>query len=93
MTDSAATVAIGEVSAFVAENMERYGSYWRKSAREPGAEHELARSALARLQKLQLVAWIGESVRPLPALARFSVGETEIKRPHSRAQPSLFDAA
>ena len=93
LTDNAATVTIGEVSVFVAGAMERYGSYWRKSAREPGAEHELARGALARLQKLQLVAWTGEFVRPLPALARFSVGESEVKRPLSRAQPSLFDAA
>ena len=27
---------------FIARAKDRYGRYWRKSAREPGAEHELA---------------------------------------------------
>ena len=81
------------VTAFVAQAKERYSTYWRKSAREPGAEHELADNALERLQKLQLVARIGDTVQPLPALARFAVGETQIKRPPGKAQTSLFDAA
>lgn len=88
-----AAVSANAIIAFVAEAKERYGTYWRKSAREPGAEHELTRLALERLHKLQLVACEGDAVHPLPALARFAIGETEIKRPsnsHS-AQPSLFD--
>src|SRR6202030_3826427 len=31
-----------DIAAFVGSIKERYGSYWRKSAREPGAERELA---------------------------------------------------
>ena len=86
-----ALVATSQVTAFVAEAKERYSTYWRKSAREAGAEHELAHNALERLQKLQLVVCDGDAVQPLPALARFAVGETEIKRPSRKAQTSLFD--
>jgi len=87
-----ASIALNEITAFVCEAKERYSTYWRKSAREPGAEHELANNALERLQKLKLVACDGDAIQPLPALARFAVGETEIKRPSSKAQPTLFDA-
>lgn len=90
--DADASIALNEITAFVAEAKKRYSTYWRKSAREPGAEHELASNALERLQKLQLVACDGDAVQPLPALARFAVGETEIKRSSSKAQTSLFDA-
>ena len=90
--DADASIALNEITAFVAEAKERYSTYWRKSAREPGAEHELASNALERLQKLQLVACDGDAVQPLPALARFAVGETEIKRSSSKSQTSLFDA-
>ena len=86
-------ISADEVTVFVAQAKERYSTYWRKSAREPGAEHELAANALERLQKLQLVACIGDTVQPLPALARFAVGEAQIKRPSGKAQTSLFDAA
>lgn len=84
-----------EIVAFVATAKERFGRYWRKSAREPGAEHELARSALERLQKLRLVARDGPAVRPRPALARFALGESEIRPPASPPPPvqqNLFDS-
>ncbi len=89
---SMTSMTLHEITAFVAEAKKRYGTYWRKSAREPGAEHELAGNALERLQKLQLVACAGDAIRPLPALARFAIGETEIKRPSSKTQTALFDA-
>lgn len=88
----AVAIATSEIIAFVAEARKRYGTYWRKSAREAGAEHELAYTALERLQKLQLVARSGDTVRPLPALARFAVGETAIKRPATKVQTLLFDS-
>jgi uncharacterized protein (TIGR02678 family) len=77
--------------AFVAEARTRYGSYWRKSAREPGAEAELIQVALERLQKLQLVTRVDDQIRALPALARFALGEAEIRQPARRAQPPLFE--
>jgi uncharacterized protein (TIGR02678 family) len=67
-----------DVAEFVVSTRERYGRYWRKSAREPGAERELARSAIDRLQKLRLIAVSGEEILPLPALARFAAGTAEI---------------
>ena len=80
------------VAAFVAGVRERYGRYWRKSARETGSEHELAAIALERLHKLQLILRMEDTARALPALSRFSVGEAEIRRPAAPpATPSLFD--
>lgn len=80
-----------DVSAFLAEARTRYGHYWRKSAREAGAEKELARVALERLQKLQLIALDDGLVRPLPALARFALGDASIQPPTKPTTPSLFD--
>ena len=66
-------------STSCAEVKARYGRYWRKSAREAGAEHELAATAIERLEKLQLIARSADTIRPLPAIARFSVGDAEVR--------------
>ncbi len=81
-----------KIVAFVAGARRKYSTYWRKSARVPGAEQELARSALVRLQKLGLVQHSADTdtVLPLPALARFAVGEAVTKRAVSKAQSALF---
>jgi uncharacterized protein (TIGR02678 family) len=84
---------VDEIEAFLADARSRYGSYWRKSAREPGSEHELARIALERLEKLRLVARHDGRVVPLPALCRFSIAEADIRAPVAPTQSSLFDAA
>lgn len=68
-----------DIVDFLREARTRYGRYWRKSAREAGAEHELAATALERLEKLHLIARSADMVRPLPAIARFSVGEAEVR--------------
>lgn len=81
-----------EVAVFVASVRERYGRYWRKSAREPGSEHELAATALERLHKLQLIKRTDATAQAQPALARFALGEADIRRPKPQAAaPSLFD--
>lgn len=67
------------VAAFLRGATEQYGRYWRKSAREPGAETELAEIALDRLERLQLIARTRREVRPLPALARFALGDPEVR--------------
>jgi uncharacterized protein (TIGR02678 family) len=72
---SAIRTAESDIAAFVGSIKERYGCYWRKSAREPGAERELARDALERLEKLRLIVLSGQGIQPLPALARFAVGK------------------
>lgn len=84
-----ALTTLGEISAFLAEAKQSYGTYWRKSARLPGAENELASIALDRLHKLQLITYVNATVQPLPALARFAIGQTDIKRAPAKAQFSL----
>jgi uncharacterized protein (TIGR02678 family) len=83
--------SLEDVAAFLAVARDRYGRYWRKSAREAGAERELAGIALAQLQKLQLIAQDANHVRPLPALARFALGEADIHAPAAANTPSLFE--
>jgi uncharacterized protein (TIGR02678 family) len=71
----------------------QYGRYWRKSAREPGAERELAAIAIERLERLHLVVRQDGGLHPRPALARFSLGEAEIRErspPPATALGSLF---
>lgn len=64
-----------EIVDFVRGAAARYGRYWRKSAREPGAETELARAALAQLAALRLVREIDGCVEARPALLRFAFGD------------------
>jgi uncharacterized protein (TIGR02678 family) len=68
-----------DIAAFLREARDRYGRYWRKSAREPNAERELAAIAIDRLEKLHLIERSGGAVRPLPALARFALGEVDVR--------------
>ena len=83
-----------EVAAFLAQARSSYGSYWRKSAREAGAEQELARIALGRLQQLQLIAWSADgSIQPQAALARFTLAQADVRRSPKTDQSSLFDTA
>jgi uncharacterized protein (TIGR02678 family) len=83
-TDGTATpkclgaVSEQDIAGYLREAKERYGRYWRKSAREPGAESELTAIAIERLEKLQLVERDG-GVRPRPALARFALGEADVQ--------------
>jgi uncharacterized protein (TIGR02678 family) len=83
-----------DVVDYLRSARDRFGRYWRKSAREPGSEHELAEIALGRLEMLSLIARHDGSVTPRPALARFALGEAEIRQPATRspATRSLFEA-
>lgn len=78
-----------DVVDFLRDAKNRYGRYWRKSAREPGAERELAGIAIERLEKLQLIVRDAGMVRPLPALARFALGQAEVRPAHeARGAPA-----
>lgn len=83
-------IAEEEIAAFLREAVDRYGRYWRKSARAPGAERELAQIVLERLQRLALIAREAAGVRPLPAIARFSLGETEVRGAGTSSQATLL---
>lgn len=63
---------VGEIAAFIAGVRERYGRFWRKSAREAGGEHELAAIAIARLEALNLLRREAGLVVARPALARYA---------------------
>ena len=77
------------IAAFVRGATERYGRFWRKSAREPGAERELAQTALERLQKLDLIQRDADRIHPLPAIARFALGDADVQPAPARSrQPS-----
>jgi len=81
LRDTGATLRVtrSEIAAFLGGAVERYGRYWRKSARAAGAEHELADIALTRLQQLALILSEGDAVQPLPAIARFHLGEAQVQ--------------
>ncbi len=66
-----AGLALDEVAAHLARVRETQGRYWRKSAREPGGERELARLALQRLAQLGLARLQGDAATALPAVARY----------------------
>jgi uncharacterized protein (TIGR02678 family) len=68
-----------DIADFLNAAKERFGRYWRKSAREAGSERELTVIAIERLAKLQLIERVPDGVRPRPALARFSLGEADIQ--------------
>jgi uncharacterized protein (TIGR02678 family) len=70
-----------DIVSFLREAKTKYGRYWRKSARESGAEQELTEIAIERLAKLDLIQRDGDRVHPLPALARFALGDAEIREP------------
>ena len=89
-----AVLSDAAVAAFLRGAVDQYGRYWRKSAREPGAEVELAETALDKLHRLQLIARAHGEVRPLPAIARFAIGTAEIQTPAARKatiKKCLFD--
>jgi len=91
--EPAAPVRMADLVEFLREAKVRFGRYWRKSARVAGAEAELADTAVRRLGKLHLVERDGDALVPLPALARFSLGEAEVLSPREveRAAAQLFD--
>lgn len=80
--------SLPEIAAFVREAADRYGRFWRKSARELGAEDALAEQAVARLERLKLVRLVAGSVEVRPALLRYGVGEPLLKP--GAAQGSLL---
>jgi hypothetical protein len=73
-------VAEAALATLLREAAERFARYWRKQAREPGAERELTRVATDRLEALKLVSRADGTVRPRQALARFKVAPPELRQ-------------
>jgi uncharacterized protein (TIGR02678 family) len=68
-----------DIVDYLRESKHRYGKYWRKSAREPGAERELAEIAIERLEKLHLIVRETDTLDPRPAIARFALGDAVVR--------------
>jgi uncharacterized protein (TIGR02678 family) len=68
-----------ELRAFVRQVAAEHATYWRKGVTEPGAETELAGTALEKLSALRLVEVDGSVVRGRPAIARFALDEPTIR--------------
>lgn len=90
---SADRYSLSLIAAHLGEVRDTFGKYWRRSAREAGSEGELAETAVTRLQMLRLVRRDGDWVIPLPALARFALGDTDLKRFGKGRSPAqdIFD--
>ena len=89
-----------DLVAFCADMRKRYGSYWRKDAREPGAESWLCKRTLERLQALKLLTKTEEGFLPRAAIARYRISaephtpdiqQKEAPPPPPPRQPDLFD--
>ncbi|TLG10915.1 TIGR02678 family protein [Nocardia cyriacigeorgica] len=78
-------VAVTELHAKVRELAEKFTSqrFWRAAAALPGAEMDLVAAALTTLTALRLVRYApGQDwVTPLPAIARYRLGEPTITEP------------
>lgn len=96
--ESARPVSKLEIAACLRQAADRFGRYWKKSARDPGAETELAGEALERLVALKLVrrAQGMAAFEARPALFRYRFDEARLEsramddtRPDGRAQRTL----
>ncbi|MGH8291288.1 MAG: TIGR02678 family protein [Steroidobacteraceae bacterium] len=67
--------SLHELAAFIRTAADRYGRFWRKDARAPGAEAELAAQAVDCLEALRLVQRVRGSVWGRPTLLRYAVRE------------------
>jgi uncharacterized protein (TIGR02678 family) len=63
------------LAGYLRSAADRYGRYWRKDAREAGAEVALATEAVNRLEALRLVRRLEHGVQALPALHRYAIAE------------------
>ncbi len=70
---SDAIVSFAELEAVLRDLTEHYGRYWRKAAREPGAERDLVARALEYLSGLRLVRRVEGGVVPRPAIGRYAL--------------------
>jgi len=74
-TDPTRIHSLHELAGYLRAAGDRYGRFWRKDAREAGAEVELAAEAVNRLEALRLVQRIQNGVQALPALHRYAISE------------------
>ena len=76
--------SLRELAAFLRRAADEYGKYWRKDARQAGAELGLAEQAVARLEALKLVRRVEGGVQARPALFRYTVGAAQKRNVQQR---------
>lgn len=67
--------SLHELAGYLRNAADRYGRFWRKDAREAGAEVALAMEAVSRLEALRLVRCLEQGVQARPALHRYAIAE------------------
>lgn len=82
-----------QIEKFVAESAERYGRYWRRSAQGEAGARDLTAVAIHRLSQLKLITVDGDRIEVLPALARYKLGEPDIKHRDDQEQLDAFEEA
>lgn len=85
--DEAAQCGAAALREHVAQLIELHRKHWRKDVTEPGADRLLMESTIDRLVALRLVRRISDSIKPLPAIARFALGDVSTQEP-SLKEPS-----
>ncbi len=76
--DLSVSIPEAALHELVRQLAKEHRAYWRRSAREPGAEIVLVDTALERLAALRLIRRGPEGVGPLPALARYALAAPTI---------------
>ncbi|MCP4558099.1 MAG: DUF2398 family protein, partial [Herbaspirillum sp.] len=76
---SPAAVGWAALERHAAELVARHRKHWRKDVSEPGAEAQLCRDAVARLEALHLVRRTPDGVQPRPVIGRYAVDEATIQ--------------
>ncbi|HEX7381848.1 MAG TPA: TIGR02678 family protein [Nevskiaceae bacterium] len=84
-------VPLAEIEAFLRDGAREHRKYWRRDTQATGAERELARAALDRLDALRLVERRGDTVHARPAVCRFRLGAANIQS--ARQGDLLADSA
>ncbi|WP_089105324.1 TIGR02678 family protein [Streptomyces hyaluromycini] len=77
-------VGLEELERKVRELAVEYGSFWSKSAKEPGSEAESVAWAVERLVALGLATRTADGIMARPALARYAVGVPQVRESGSR---------
>ena len=70
-------VPVSHLEQFLHVQGKKHSHRWRRDDREPAGQRQLLRQVLARLEALHLIRRVGESICPLPALARYRLEESD----------------
>lgn len=73
-------IEVAVLEARTMELIQEHRAHWRKDVTLPGAEVELTRQTLERLDALRLIRRFPEGIVPRPAIARFGLTDPTFTR-------------